>query len=205
MLKQSPPSSSVSTSAIILGCPSRSFWLPSNCKTCVLTNSVLQYSPKFSKWFTENELINIVLSFFKAIFESYLINLQNNLCRMHSNTVLIFRRNGSKPVMLYRCLYRGTVQRIRTGDGNSFSLSKGNLNEKCLSISEYRHFQLFSSIMPGIPHLFSLKFILLIFLPFKVNIYTIGILPILPDSILYSLLQSWHRSRCGWMEAMITF
>lgn len=110
---------------------------------------------------------------------------------MHSNTVLIFRRrNGSKPVMLYRCLYRGTVQRIRTGDGNSFSLSKGNLNEKCLSISEYRHFQLFSSIMPGIPHLFSLKFILLIFLPFKVNIYTIGILPILPDSILYSLLQS---------------
>lgn len=102
MLKQSPPSSSVSASAIILGCPSRSFCLPSNCKTCALMNSVLQCSPKFSKWFTENELINIALSFFKAILESYLINLQNNLCRMHSNTVLIFRRrNGLKPVMLY--------------------------------------------------------------------------------------------------------
>lgn len=54
------------------------------------------------KWFTECDILNVELSSFKVIWESLLINLQNNLCRMHSNTALIFRRrNGLKPVMFY--------------------------------------------------------------------------------------------------------
>lgn len=69
------------------------FGLQNSCKTCMLAKfcSVHLMLPK---WYTESEILNVELSFFKVIFESLLINLQNNLGRMYSNTALIFRRNG---------------------------------------------------------------------------------------------------------------
>ena len=147
---QSPQSSFVSASVVILACPDRWFWLHSNCKICALRNGTLQCSP----------------AVLQVIYRKR--DNKHRACVPQSNFWITPNWSSKQPRQdaqhycphfqkkwIGHCsaLHRAVVKRIWTGDGNSFSLSKGNSSEKCFSKSEYLHLQLFSGVVVSeIPH-----------------------------------------------------